>query len=570
MSQGASNPASCDIAAGSEHIVVVANTEYVVYDYCGTALASGDLGDLTNFNVELFSPKVLFDEFDQRWIIVFGARDTNTQQAWIRGVFSTGLLPPGLGAYNWYDYDWTNAGGYWGDEPDVGYDPDGVYITTNDFNWASPPVFQRARITALDKQEIYSGQFSVRDDWFSPTNPGDGSLAFGIRAAEMKSDPGEYYLVSAKPNGASFLSWFEITGEPQNNNQMLFSFSISCGFYAAPPNMLQGDNTYAECGDARLTSAKYRADRLWTTQAQEVNFGGGGAESGIEVYVINTISRTVLQESGGLGQQDQFYCYPALDFDAFNRGVVAFLRGGPSVFPEARYVDYTFGGGFSASSLLIAGTDWKADVDHAGTNGDPYALGHYNGCDLGSNQSPTLWFHAQRAITGGDWDTQVGAICYDGAGILDVVPASGSFHSTGAAGGPFTPSERTFTLTNNGGARMYWEVVDLDVWQVASQSNGFLNPGGFVDVTISIASFASVLGVGEYADTFFFNDCMSGASNPREAMLTIGTDEWCPGSVVDTAPPEADPPSIGSGGRIARHIRHSASRLHTLRDRDAR
>ena len=127
-------PPDCDIASSNQHVVLVVNSDYAVYDYCGTLLASGDLGNLTNFDEFLFDPKVIYDEWDDRWIICFVARDSVNQLAWIRLVVSNTNVPPGLGASYWYNYSWTNNGGWWGDYPDMGIDPDAIYITTNDFN----------------------------------------------------------------------------------------------------------------------------------------------------------------------------------------------------------------------------------------------------------------------------------------------------------------------------------------------------------------------------------------------------------------------------------------------------
>lgn len=539
ISQTTLTPPDCDIAVGPQHVVVVVNSDYAVFDYCGNQLAAGDLGDLAGYDYFLFDPKVIYDEWDDRWLISFAARDTPNQIGYIRLVISSGSEPPGIGNYWWYTYNWSgSSGGWWGDYPDLGFDADAVYITTNDFNWSNPAVFQRARITVLDKTEIYNSAGSVRHDFYAMTNPGDGTLAFALRPAEMKSDPGEYYLVSSKPGGASFLSWFEILGTP-STTLTLNSYSIPCGTYDNPPNMLQGDGTYADCGDARLLCAKYYLSRLWTTHAQRINYtGGAGDESAIEVYIIDTVNRTIAQESGGWGGgADLFYCYPSVDFDPLDRGVVSFLRGGVSVYPEARFTDFSEGGSFSSSALLAAGTDWKDDTSNAGTNADPYRLGDYNGCDLNRDgDNRTLWFFGHRAVTNGDWDTHVGAVCYDGAGYIIVTPTTNPLVSTGFIGGPFSPPGHQYTVTNTGGARMQWDLTGVASWNTASSDGGFLNPGSTAYVDVDINSVANGYAAGTYLDNYHFNDCMSGAYAARSTQLTIGLDGSCNGSIVDLAP----------------------------------
>jgi len=290
-------PPDCDLAVSTEYVALVVNDEYAVYDKCGTQLWHESLADLTNDFGFIFDPKIFFDEWSHRWVIAFVVRKVATQEAWIRVVVSEDDTPPGIGGHWWYDFDWTFHSGDWGDYPDLGFGMSCVYITTNDFNWSSS--FQGARITVLDKSQIYGGTGASVSEFFAPTNPGDGTPAFAIRASEMLAFSGTYFLVNSKQGGGSFLTLWEITGAPAS--PVLNGYNMPVGTYDDPPPLEQPNATYVDCGDARLLTAKYRGYRLWTAHGQRVTWGEPDDRSAIEVYIIDTSTRTVSQESGGYG-----------------------------------------------------------------------------------------------------------------------------------------------------------------------------------------------------------------------------------------------------------------------------
>lgn len=534
-------PPDPDLAVSRDHIVLVVNDVFAVYNKCGTQLHQASLSTLTDLSVFLFDPKVVYDEWDDRWILSFAAKNTPTNQAWIVLCVSAGSTPMGLGSYWWYNYPWTNNGGWWGDYPDLGCDPDAVYLTTNDFNWSSPASFQRARITCLDKAEIYTAATSYRDEFFAMTNPGDATLAFAIRAAEMNSDPGKYLLINSKSGGGSILTFWEITGTVAA--PVLNGYNVPVGAYDDPPPLLQGNGTYVDCGDARLLTAKYYVSRLWTTHGQRVNWGEATDRSAVEIYLIDTTTRTIAQESGPWGASGLYYAYPAVDFDPLDRGIIVFSRGGPGENVGIRYSDFTEGGSFSASSLLRSGYAYYADGSNPGTSAFPYRWGDYFGCDIerdGDNR--TLWFYGQFASDSPSpsWDTWVGAASFETAPALSVTPVNSGvdpFHITGFVGGPFIPSGVTYTLSNTGGSALTWTLTGVAAWNTASVTSGQINPGGSTNVTITVNATANGYGVGTYTDTYTFTECLSATANTRATRLTISTNWECAGAYSHLVPP---------------------------------
>ena len=108
------------------------------------------------------------------------------------------------------------------------------------------------------------------------------------------------------------------------------------------------------------------------------------------------------------------------------------------------------------------------------------------------------------------------------AGGLSVDPGEG-FIAEGSAGGPFTPSEWTYTLTNNGDHAIDYTVTHGHSWLSVSAPSGTLSAGGSKTVTISIDSSASTLGNGTYEDTLeFVNATDHEGDTSRTADLTVG------------------------------------------------
>jgi hypothetical protein len=531
-------PASPDIAVSRDYVVLVVNSTFAVYNKCGTQLHEASLATLTEAGPNIGSPKVVYDEWDDRWILSFAAYDVDPDEAWVCLCVSATSTPMGVGASWTYSYVWTNNGGYRGDSADLGCDPDAVYLATNDYEWGVG--FQRSRIASLDKAEVYAGAGSFRDEFFAMTNPGDGTLAFGIQAAEMNSDPGKYLLVNSKRYGGSILTLWEITGTV--DAPVLNGYNIAVGAYDDPPNLMQGNATYVECGDAKLHGAKYYVGRLWTAQVQRVNWGETDDRSAVEIYLIDTTTRLLSQETGPLGAMGYYYSYPAVDFDPSDRGILVFSRGGPAENLSIRYTDFTEGGSFGTSSLLRAGYAYYAEGNHAGTNADPFFWGNFFGCDIerdGDNR--TMWFYGQFASDSPSpsWDTWVGAASFETAPALSVTPVNSGanpFNVTGYMGGPFYPSGVTYTLENTGGSAVTWTLSGLAAWNTASATSGQINPGATTNVTITVNAVANGYVAGTYNDSYTFSNCLSGVTAVRATRLTIANYGMCPGAVSELYP----------------------------------
>ena len=111
------------------------------------------------------------------------------------------------------------------------------------------------------------------------------------------------------------------------------------------------------------------------------------------------------------------------------------------------------------------------------------------------------------------------------AGPMTVTPAGG-LTSSGTAGGPFTPSSVTYTVTNTGTASMNWTATKVASWVTLSAAGGTLAAGANTTVTASIGTGANSLAAGSYSDNITFTNTSNGTGNTtRPVSLTVNAAE---------------------------------------------
>jgi uncharacterized repeat protein (TIGR02543 family) len=97
-------------------------------------------------------------------------------------------------------------------------------------------------------------------------------------------------------------------------------------------------------------------------------------------------------------------------------------------------------------------------------------------------------------------------------GILSVTPDE-DFNSSGEEGGPFTPSGKTYTVTNTGESPIDFTVTKTAAWLTLSNSGQSLSKDENAVVTVSINSNADNLGEDTYTDTVSFTNTTNGNGN---------------------------------------------------------
>ncbi len=108
---------------------------------------------------------------------------------------------------------------------------------------------------------------------------------------------------------------------------------------------------------------------------------------------------------------------------------------------------------------------------------------------------------------------------------LKVTPFDG-LESEGLEAGPFTPSSKIYTLTNNGPNSLDWTASVTQNWIEVSPSSGTLGPNEVDTVQISINSSAIGLDFGTHNDLLTVTNLANGIVQNRSIELEIGIFEF--------------------------------------------
>jgi len=119
-------------------------------------------------------------------------------------------------------------------------------------------------------------------------------------------------------------------------------------------------------------------------------------------------------------------------------------------------------------------------------------------------------------------------------GPLTVSPSS-IINSCGKAGGPFSPSSQTYTLTNAGSATLSWIATDNQTWLDVIPASGTLGPGASTTVTALLNTNANSLPPNTHTAIITFSNS---ANNPAPfsraiSLRVVPTGQTCSASVSD-------------------------------------
>lgn len=346
-------PPDCTMAVGPNDVLIAVNVDLAGYRKDGslrfrwpsmTALFRPVLPS----GAGLFDPKIAYDHYAQRWIVVIAARRGTPAGSWIMLAVSKGP-DPAAGWWTWAldaSVDGSQPSGNWADYPMLGFDTQAIYISTNQFKFAGDGSFSYSKIRILNKTEAYAGAALRWWDISKLKNP-DNSLAFTIQSSlhfrGVGGNPPAYFCNALWPSGTSLTLW-------QLNNPLalwqgqapqLTSASVRCRGYDLPPDAEQpGTTTRIETNDSRLLSSVFQfaggVQRLWTAQTTKLTWAGENvARSAVQWYEIDVAARQVVQQ-GAFGASGFYYYFPVIQTDISRNAFLCFGRSNSAEFGSLR------------------------------------------------------------------------------------------------------------------------------------------------------------------------------------------------------------------------------------------
>ena len=344
-------PSSNTIAISNDGIIISANNDGVIYfTETGTRLYESkwaDFFDENQLTASFFSPRILYDPVEERFILVVLHGKTPTTSRVIIS-FSKGVDP--RDGWNVYTLPGNpQADGSWFDFASIGISTNEVYVSGN---LVEGTTFKKAIVYQINKTDGYVGSVL---DWQFWTDFFNGPVAITPASYGQDGDYGPgIYLVSSAAEGDDAYWFWEITDDISGNPEMT-GYIIPSETYGPPADASQAGNPdKLETGDARTTNAFYLDGIIHFV----MNIDVGGGFSGISYNRLSVpqqnVTTTHLSESGNADLAHAGLASFATS--ASDRSVmISYLRSGADLFPEFRVVNVDHGMSWSSSALVKSG-----------------------------------------------------------------------------------------------------------------------------------------------------------------------------------------------------------------------
>ncbi|MFL5913312.1 MAG: hypothetical protein ACJ768_22430 [Gaiellaceae bacterium] len=343
-------------------------------------------------------------------ILMFG-RDPSTGAFEAPGTFQiatskTGTPSTSPSDWNFFSVDVTNDGRNgeqthagcpcFGDQPLVGIDANGVYISTNEYPIdPNTPGFNGAQVYAIQKSALIAGTTPNVVRFEGPNGPVasndyvDGipySLqpALSPSAADFATaNNGTEYLLGALEFGKKPFQldnrvavWALTNTASLNKGKPALKLTekvISSETYGFPPSMVQPNGptpladsfkdheSLVDGGDDRMQAAVYAHGHLWGASDTIAKTPTGSSQVAVAYYMVapsvdssgNVTSSSVVAKQGYLSVNGDSVTRPALAVTALGKVVIGVSLVGPDYFPSAAYTTFDDSASSAPSTLHI-------------------------------------------------------------------------------------------------------------------------------------------------------------------------------------------------------------------------
>lgn len=401
------------IAVGPNHVIGIVNSRFAIWDKKGNQLASIDAEGWYNsvlFNNGAFDPKIAYDHFAERWIMVYlQQNDANTTSHLLLSV-SDDSDPMGT----WYSWALPgNKNGMttttnWTDYQGVGFDHQAIYITGNQFNFGGGFAYSKLRI--IPKAQLYANT-AGRVMWFDLWNiryPGGiGGNPFGIRPTIAYDETTPYPLVLSPQGGGNFIAIYKVAN-PTTAPVLTGSYVMVQNFTVPPnANQLGGSTTLIDGG----TTCQFRYEPMYIGgylyTVHGINNPSASGYSAMRYYKIDVLGNSV-SETATFGGSGFWYMYPTVAVDKSGNLAFSFSRSGTTEYAGAYYLTKPVGSTASTfESKLLAPGKGNYVLTYGGTRN---RWGDYNGIWLDPETKRDFWIMAEYASATNQWGTWVGQV----------------------------------------------------------------------------------------------------------------------------------------------------------------
>lgn len=418
-------PPDPHMAVGTNHIMVIVNSSFRIFDKQGNLLAEKNAdawyGALIS-GVFSFDPKVLFDHFHNRWIMVWLDQNDSPARGNLILSVSDDDNPMGLW-YNWAlpsNLNGSTNVGNWTDYQGVGFDDQAIYITGSQFSFAGS--YQYAKLRIVPKAQLYAntaGSCSWFDFWDFRYTFSQASRVFTLRPSIQYGTNSTYQILCIPEGSSTAISLYKVANP--TTSPTISGNTIFVNQYFSAPNAGQlGGGTPIEAGSARQRCEPvFRDGYLYAVHsvANPVN----ASYSNLRYLKINT-NTNLVEEDVSYGAPGLWHFYPAITVDSAHNIAITFCRSGDNEWVGAWFVTKAISDapGFTVSNNLRPGFGNYVRVA-SGRN----RWGDYSGIWLDPVNQKDFWMHTEYAAavnTYSSWVGQITVMLENGPNLIGTTP----------------------------------------------------------------------------------------------------------------------------------------------------
>ena len=475
------------IAAGPDHLMMVVNSEFRIFDKNGNVMKTIDAqtwyGSLFS-NLPVFDPKIAYDPFASRWIMVWLASGITQGENYYLLSVSDDSDPNGTW-FNWAlpsDVNGSAASGNWADYEGVGFDENCIYLCSNQFSFTG--FYNYVKLRIIDKSNVYinanPGTVTWKDIW-SISAPGSGSQLVTLRPVRMESNSDSYYLVYMPASG-NHLSWYELT-DPLSNPVLTGSNINTISYSSAPDASQLGGGLKIDCGGGALKYEPLYRDGI-ISLVHPIKNPNYTSLSCLHFVAFDPATNS-LEREVVMGDDQHFYFFPGLAMDKNKNIIFSYSRSSENEYAGAYYTILPDSSVPTGSYALKPGNNYYYKDYGSGRN----RWGDYSGAWIDPADSVSFWICGEYVEALDTWGTWVGGVLYDSEVPVELISFDASLN-----GYNIELKWITATEINNSGYEILRKTAQSPEWQMI----GFM-PGKGTTTEKQIYNFTDTdLECGEY------------------------------------------------------------------------
>jgi hypothetical protein len=425
--QGPAEPPDQGLCVGNGFVMEQINVALAVYNTAGTLLAGpvplnqfyGLAPELSNagvFGPFLSDPRCYFDRESRRWFATILEIDVDPstgafgKRSSVFVAVSDTSNP--IGSYSVFSFDTTDDGTNgtpnhpncpcFGDQPLLGADANGIYISTNEFPIPNIPFFNGTQIYAISKADLlegdtpkivhidvgsipvppqdqatgiwYSVQPAISPSAFENDKDQDSGIEYFLSALQFGPAPYDNRIAVWALTNTSSLNWHTPNLKLRHVviRSEAYGMAANVPFAATqkpgPTPLLDFLNSVANDGDTfellnanddRMNQVVFAAGKLYAGVNTSVSVNGQNLQ-GIAYFIVtprlddDTLSAHVSGQ-GYVSVENENVLFPSIGVSSEGATIIAFSLSGPDYFPSAAYAPISRKGHVGQIRLAGAG-----------------------------------------------------------------------------------------------------------------------------------------------------------------------------------------------------------------------